>query len=106
MEALRQTDGSIRGFKVAEDCPYFESDGWTFAALHKNSWDEYAILETWDSAPDDFTFVWEFAEFGSQEPQEGKDYWDDYTFTWEAYYYKPGSGTDNYGYFIAYDDDF
>jgi hypothetical protein len=68
MEAVRQSDGSIRGFKVGEECPYYESEGWTYANLIKNSYGEYAILESWESAVDDFTFVWEFAEFGSQAP--------------------------------------
>lgn len=106
MEAVRKSDGSIRGFKVGEECPYYESEGWTYANLHKNNLGEYAVLESWESAVDDFTFVWDFAEFGTQEPQEGKDYWDESAFTWEAYFYKPNSGTDNYGYFVAYDDEF
>jgi len=65
MEAVRQTDGSVRGFKVGEDCPYYHTDGWVFALLHKNDYGEYAILESWASAEDDFTFVWEFEEFGT-----------------------------------------
>lgn len=106
MEAVRQTDGSVRGFKVGEDCPYYESDGWTFALLHKNNYGEYAIMESWESAEDDFTFVFEFEEFGTNQPQEGKNYWDDIETTWESYFYKPGSGTENYGYLISSDEDF
>lgn len=82
MKAVRQFDGSLKGFKVGENCPYYESDGWTFAKLHKNQYDEYATLESWDSAYDDFTFVWEFGEFGSENPQEGYDYYDELSITW------------------------
>ena len=74
--------------------------------MHKNNYGEYAILESWESAEDDFTFVFEFEDFGTNEPQEGKNYWDDIETTWEAYFYKPGSGTENYGYFISSDKDF
>lgn len=62
MEAVRGYDGSIKGFKVGEDCPY--ADEWKFAVLEKNSYDEYAILQSWPSAPENFTFVWEFNEYG------------------------------------------
>lgn len=62
MEADRQADGSIRGFKVGKECPYY--DEWPYAFLEKNYLGEYAVLKSWDSALEDFTVVFEFNDFG------------------------------------------
>lgn len=95
MTAVRQFDGSVRGFKVGEECPYYESDGWTYAKLSKNEDGEYAILESWESAYDDFTIVMEFGEFGSQNPQKGKK--DQETITWNNFVYVDQDATSYYG---------
>lgn len=103
MEAVRGFDGSIKGFKVGEECPY--ADEWNFALLDKNSYDEYAILQSWPSAVENFTFVWEFNEFGVGWAQEGRNYYDDIlsNMMWEAYFYKPGTGSDFYAYWYTFD---
>jgi len=63
MEAVRGYDGLIKGFKVGEDCPYV--DEWSFAVLEKNSYGDYALLQSWPSAAENFTFVWDFNEYGA-----------------------------------------
>jgi hypothetical protein len=101
MEAVRQADGSIKGFKVGEECPYY--DEWSYASLERNYEGEYAILKSWDSAVEDFTWVSEFNENGIGYAQEGRNYFNYDALAWEGYFYKPYSGYDNYGYWYTYD---
>jgi len=104
MEAVRKADGKIKGFFVGEECPYF--DEWTYAALGVNPDGEYAVISAWPSAAEDFSIVYEFAEFGVGYAQEGKNWVAFEELVWSAYMYLEGSGAEaNYGFWYTTDED-
>jgi len=103
MEAVRQTDGKIKGFRVGEECPYYDS--WNYASLSQNPDGEYALISSWPDAAEDFTIVYEFAEFGVGYAQEGKNWIDYEDLIWSGYLYKSLSESEEYGFWYTVDED-